>query len=308
MVTLLLCIMSFSVNANKASILPPPQKISEHVYGWIGPLPGPSKENQGFRMNLIFIVGKNAVAVVDTGYTEAMAHEMLAHIKKITNVPIKFAINSNSQPHRFMGNPVFRAAGITIIAHKDSVTRMNSMGGNFAGTIERILELSNNSVTIPKAPDRVINADTKLDLGDLVISLKNQGPAHTPAQLVVEVAKDKVVYTGDILYVERLLAVLPDSNIKSWLSAYEKLKEYGDVTFIPGHGQPGKLKTFEFSTQQYLTLLFNHMNKMVEEGVDLQEAIEKLDQSRFSKLTNYEELSGRNANLTYVEREAASFE
>jgi len=290
------------------AILPSPKQLSEHVFAWIGPLPGPSKDNQGYRMNLLFVVGKEAVAVIDTGYTEAMAKEMLFHIRAITDKPIKYAINTNSQPHRFMGNPVFREAGASIIAHEHTANRMNAQGGNFAGFIERILELPNNSVKIPKKPDRLIKNDTKLDLGDLILTLKNLGPAHTPAQLVIEVAKDKLVYTGDILYAGRVLAILPDSNTKSWISAFDKLKDYGDITFVPGHGQPGKLKDFEFSTREYLTLLHDHMNKMVDEGVDLQEAIEKLDQSKYSNLVNYEELSGRNANITYVEREAASFE
>jgi hypothetical protein len=50
------------------------------------------------------------------------------------------------------------------------------------------------------------------------------------------------------------------------------------------------------------------MNKMVEEGVDVQDAINRLDQSRFAKLANYDLLAGRNASWTYLEREAAAFE
>lgn len=298
--------------AKNTAILPPPKKISEHVYAWIGPLPGPSKENHGYRMNLVFVVGSKAVAVLDTGYTEAMAEEMLAHIRKITDKPIKYAINTNSQPHRFMGNPVFVRAKIETIAHEDSAARMESSGGNFAGSIERILELKNDSVTIPQAPDRILtiqdDAETKLDLGGVTIVLKNFGPAHTLAQLVAHIPEDNIVYAGDVLYGERLLAVQPVSNTKSWLAAFEKFKGFGDVTFIPGHGQPGPLKNFDFATRQYLDLLFTYMNKMVDEGVDVQDAIDKLDQSKFSKLANFEELSGRNASWAYLEREAASFE
>jgi glyoxylase-like metal-dependent hydrolase (beta-lactamase superfamily II) len=124
----------------------------------------------------------------------------------------------------------------------------------------------------------------------------------------VEVVQDKLVYTGDILYADRLLAVIEESNVKRWLDAYERLKQFGDVLFVPGHGQPGKLSTFDFSTRQYLALLLDHMNKMVEEGVDAQDAINRLDQSRFSKLANFEELAGRNASWTYLQREAAGFE
>jgi glyoxylase-like metal-dependent hydrolase (beta-lactamase superfamily II) len=290
------------------NILPPPQKISPHVYAWIGPLDGPSKKNQGYRMNMAFVIGDEAVAVLETGYTEAMGKEMLAHIHALTDKPIKYAINTNSRPDRFMGNPAFRAAGIPIIAHADSARNMAAQSGNFAGAIERTLELPEGSIKIPLPPDRIIKQKTQLDLGGISITLDNLGPAHTPAQLVVSIPADKVVYAGDLLYADRLLAIIPDSNTESWIKGFDKLKQYGDVTFIPGHGKPGPLSYFDFPTRQYLSLLYDHMNKMVEEGVDVQDAIDRLDQSRFAKLANYDLLAGRNASWTYLEREAAAFE
>ena len=300
---------TYAIDNNKP-IVPPPEKLTEHVYAWIGPLDGPSKENQGYRMNMVFVVGNTAVAVIDTGYTEAMAEEMLSHIKKITNLPVKYAINTNSQPDRFMGNPVFRRAGAEIIAHQKSAQRMEKQISNYVTAIENILELKPGTVTIPKKPDRIIKDDTelKLDLGGLTITLQNFGPAHTPAQLVIGIAADNIVYTGDLLYSGRLLAVLADSNVKHWLAAFDRLKQFDDALFVPGHGQPAKLDAFEFPTHQYLNLLYEHMKKMVDEGVDIQDAINQLDQSRFSKLAHFDDLAGRNASWTYLELEAASFE
>jgi glyoxylase-like metal-dependent hydrolase (beta-lactamase superfamily II) len=308
-IPVLLIAAVFSLSANAASeILPAPQKLTDHVYAWIGPLDGPSKKNQGYRMNLAFVVGNNAVAVLETGYTEAMGEAMLAHIHAITDKPVKYAVNTNSQPDRFMGNSAFRRAGATIIAHKDSAKRMAAQGANYAGNIERILELPAGSVKIPKAPDRIIDSKTELDLGGVTVVLDNFGPAHTPAQLVAAISADKVVYTGDMLYAQRLLAINTEGNIKSWLAAFDRLKQFGDVIFIPGHGQPGPLKDFDFPTRQYLELLYTHMQKKVDEGVDLQDAIDSLDQSRFSKLDNFKDLAGRNASRAYLEQEAAAFE
>ena len=48
--------------------LPAPVQVSDHTWAWIGPYGPPSKENRGFRMNLGFVVGNEAVAVIDTGY------------------------------------------------------------------------------------------------------------------------------------------------------------------------------------------------------------------------------------------------
>jgi len=310
LIALCVAMLSFSAFATKPNetILPPPKQLTEHVYAWIGPLPGPSKENQGYRMNMVFVIGNDAIAVIDTGYTEPMAKEMLAHIKRISSVPVKYAINSNSQPHRFMGNSVFKQAGATIIAHEKSAERMEKQGGNFATGIENILELKPGSIKVPTRPDKIIKGDTELDLGGLHIKLWDFGPAHTPTELVVEVAQDKLVYTGDLLYSGRLPSILSDSNVKHWIAAYDRLKQFGDVLFLPGHGQADKLTAFEFPTRQYLSLLFNHMNKMVEEGVDIQDAIKRLDQSQYKNLAIFKELSGRNASRTFLQCEAAAFE
>lgn len=298
---------SVAVASTSKPILPEPQKISTHVYAWIGPLEAPNKTNQGFRMNMAFVVGKDAIAVIDTGYTEPMAQEMLEQIKKISNHPVKYAINTNSQPHRFMGSEVFRRAGATIIAHTKSAARMKEQSTVFAGSIETALELPAGSVKSPQAPDKIINDEVKLDLGSVTLVLREFGAAHTPSELVVEIVEDKVVYASDLLVSDRLLAILTEGNIQSWLAGFERLRQFDGAIFIPGHGRPGPLANFEFATHQYLTVLFQHMSKAVDDGVDMQSAIDSLDLSAFSKLANFDELAGRNASRAYLEREAAGF-
>lgn len=90
--------------------------------------------------------------------------------------------------------------------------------------------------------------------------------------------------------------------------AFDRLKKFGDATFIPGHVQPEPLADFDLFTRQYLDLLFSHMSKMANEGVGQEDAIDSLDQSRASSLANFDDLTGRNANRAYLERKAAVFE
>ncbi|MDH5545007.1 MAG: MBL fold metallo-hydrolase [Gammaproteobacteria bacterium] len=300
----LLLLLGNSVVAS-TSILPSPQKLSQHVYAWIGPLEGPSEKNHGYRMNLVFVVGSSAVAVIDTGYTPEMAKEMLGHIRKITPLPIRYAINTSSQPHRYMGNDVFAASGAETIAHKNSVARMEASGNLFAMAIENILKKKPSDVKLPKKPTRIIEDDITLDLGNLDIHIRHMGAAHTPAQLIVEIPNDKLVYTGDLLYSERLLAILDVSDVKNWLAAYDALKQYQDIVFIPGHGQPASLEAFEFPTRSYLAMIDSHMSKAVDEMTELQDAIKSLDQSGYKHLVNFEQLAGRNANLAYLFYERA---
>jgi glyoxylase-like metal-dependent hydrolase (beta-lactamase superfamily II) len=296
-----------SASAADSSILPPPMRVTPHLYAWIGPHGGPNPENKGFRMNMGFVVGKDAVAVIETGYHEPMVREMLQHIKKITSAPVKYAINTNSQPDRFLGNEHFRRQGATIIASAPEVKRMAARGSLVAEASERLLGLKPGGIQLPNPPDRILEGDAELDLGGLKIKLIQFAAAHTPGPLVVHIPQDNAVYAGDILYSGRMLAVIDGSNVKSWIESFDRLRSFGDVTFVPGHGKPAKLSEFEFSTREYLTFLNAEMVKAVEQGKDMQDAMAKIDQSRFSKLANFKELAGRNASFAYMEAEAEAF-
>ena len=303
----ILC-LGFAQGLAAKQILPAPTKISPHVYVWIGPYEGPNKVNQGFRMNMAFVVGEHAVAVIDTGYSSSMAEEMLVYVRQVTTKPVKYAFNTNSQPHRFMGNDVFKQVGAELISHPLEAKRMQSMSGVFIGGIERALALPRDSVKFPAIPNKLIETATDYDLGGVRLSVVSHGQSHTPASLVIHVPEDNIVYAGDVLYGQRMLAILPDSGIKNWIDTFNKLKQYGKVTFIPGHGQPGTLQSFEFSTLAYLKMLYSHMTKAIDDGVDMDGSIKSLDQSKYAQLINYKQLAGRNASWAYLEAERASFE
>jgi len=295
--------------AQKYKILPKPEQISKHVYAWIGPHGGPSVKNKGYRMNMVFVVGTKSVAVLDSGYYPAMAKEMIAHIKDITPLPIKYVINSNSQPDRYLGNDAFREIGAEIVTSEKEALRMKENGNNYAMMLEMVMKFKEKDIKLPEKPSRIISRNTTLDLGGgvkLDIHLHKAG--HTPQPLIVHVTSDNTVYAGDILYSGRLLAVVPGGNIKQWKETYMYLKRFKNATFVPGHGKPAKLSVFEKPTYKYLSLLDAHMSKMVDAGIDIQDAIRRLDQSEFSYLVNYKELAGRNAHSAYLEAELAAFD
>ena len=52
-----ICLSGHTAVAAESKILPPPTRVTEHLYAWIGPHGGPSPQNKGFRMNLAFVVG-----------------------------------------------------------------------------------------------------------------------------------------------------------------------------------------------------------------------------------------------------------
>jgi len=289
------------------TILPPPTQVTPHLYAWVGSHGGPNPENRGFRMNMGFVVGRDAVAVIESGYHEPMVREMLEHIRSVTRAPVKYVINTNSQPDRFLGNEYFREQGAQIIASEPEAARMAHLGGTFAEITERALGLISGSIRVPGPPDRILNEDAELDLGQIKVKLIRFAAAHTPGPLVVQVPSDHAVYAGDILYSGRLPAVVDGGNIASWLEDFERLRKFGNVVFVPGHGKPDRLSAFEFSTREYLAFLLEAMRGSVKKGLDMQDAMAGIDQSRFAKLENYQDLAGRNASFAYLEAEAEQF-
>jgi len=306
-ITLVLFVMLSGYGyAGNNSILPAPKQVSKHVFAWIGPHEGPNVKNKGYRMNMAFVVGKHSVAVLESGYYPEMAEAMITHIKAITDKPIKYVINSNSQPDRFYGNAAFHKRGIKTYAHAEEIKRMNANANNYALMHEMVMKFKN--ARLPEPAQNAINKPVSFDLGGgVVIDVSFHKAAHTPLPLIVHVKSDNVVYAGDILYSGRLLAIVNGGNIKQWRETFNYLKKYKDATFIPGHGQPAKLSAFEKSTYEYLTLLDLHMSKMLEEDIDMQDAMKRLDQSTYSYLENYKQLAGKNANRAYQEAERAAF-
>jgi glyoxylase-like metal-dependent hydrolase (beta-lactamase superfamily II) len=293
---------------NAGSGLPEPSQVSEHAWAWIGPYGPPTKENQGFRMNMGFVIGNDRVAVIDSGYSGEMASLMIEHIRRITDRPIVYVINTNSQPHRILGNAIFRQAGAEIVVAEAAVPRITGDGAALASTAEEILGLTPGSIQPPDTPNRKLKESTKLGLGGVTLNVIPVGTAHTAGSMIIEVVEDKTVFAGDVLYGGRLPSVLPVSRVDDWIAAFETLRTFSGAVFVPGHGKPGGLTEFEDSTYEYLTTLKTHMDEAVEQGTDLQEAIGSLDQSKWQHLADFDALAGRNAHQTFLEREAAAFE
>ncbi len=114
-----------------------------------------------------------------------------------------------------------------------------------------------------------------------------------------------MLFSGDLVYVDRLLGVIPVSNTKDWLASFEAMEKLAPKKIVPGHGQVWvcDLAKAKRETKDYLVLLRGHMKTAIDKGLDLQTAINTLDQSRFKHLLNYEALKGGNASRTYLEME-----
>jgi glyoxylase-like metal-dependent hydrolase (beta-lactamase superfamily II) len=277
-------------------------KVIENVYAIVGPLGNRSPENLGNNATFGFVVTQEGIVVVDPGGTYLGAKRIHDLIKEVSALPIKYVINTGGQDHRWLGNGYFKELGAKVIASENAVAdqkarlrdilfRLNNTAGDAAtkGTVETFADIT-------------FENDYTFTLGGIMFEIHHAGTAHSPGDAFVRLPKQDVIFSGDVVYLERLLSVMSFSNSKNWVSVFEKLAAYKPKYIVPGHGKPAGLEQAQEQTYNYLTMLRNKVSKFMDEGGVIQD-VSKIDQSEYFYLENFELLKGRNVQQVYQEIE-----
>lgn len=279
-----------------------PVKVAPDVYAFIGETGGRTNINYGMNANIGFIVTNDGVVVVDSGSGYLAAKAIHQAIKAVTSQPVRYVVNTGGQDHRWLGNGYFKEQGAQIIAARPALADMQERGGMLvAGLKEVDVEMMAN--TTPAYPEKLFDKHEVLRLGGVEIHLLFFYGGHTPGDSVVWLPQSRVLFSGDLVYVDRLLGVLPFSNTKNWLASFAEMEMLKPETIVPGHGQPCNLDKARSETRDYLILLREHMKKAIAEMMDLQAGMDSLDQDGYAYLRNYGELKGGNASRIYLEIE-----
>lgn len=279
-----------------------PVSVAENVYVFIGDTDMRTYENEGMNANSGFIVTLAGVVVVDSGSSYLVAKAVHDAIRKVTRQPVKYVVNTGGQDHRWLGNGYFKTLGAEIVASRKARVDMEARGGM---ELEALRETLHEKLagTEPVYPTRLFDQSETLKRGGQEIQVRFFGGGHTPGDSVVWLPKQRILFSGDLVFTDRLLGVLPFGSTRDWLASFAEIEKLAPKLIVPGHGRVCDLAKARKDTRDYLALLRGHMKKALDEDMDLQAAITSLDQSTFKDLRHYELLSGGNANRTYLEME-----
>ena len=217
------------------------EKLGAGVWAAIGSDGGKAGANAGF------VVGDDGVAVIDTFEDPGAAKELLAEIRKITPLPIRFVINTHYHLDHVNGNDVFAAAGATILAQRN--VRDWERSENLKWWGDKIKPEVKARVESLKLPDVVYDSGVDLFLGSRKLEVRSY-PGHTGGDSIVYIHDAGVVFCGDLFWKEHIPNLI-DATTKAWVPTLDALVGYGAGKFVPGHGEPGTsldVKAF----QQYL--------------------------------------------------------
>jgi len=277
--------------------------VADGVYAYVGDKGARTYDNEGLNANIGLIVTPAGAILIDSGASYQSARKIQEAVRRVTPQPIKWVINTGGQDHRWLGNGYFLAQGAEIIAHANARADMLARGGDhLTGLTAALKERADG--TVPTLPTRFIEGlDTPLTLGGITLELRHRGGGHTPGDMMVWLPSRKVLFSGDIVYVNRMLGVIPVSNTQAWLAAFKVIEDLQPRHIVPGHGEVTDLPTAAADTRDYLLALRAHMKKAVDEGVEVSAAVKSFNAQPFMRLLNAGELMPGNASRTYLELE-----
>lgn len=279
------------------------QPVAPGVYAFIGEKGGRTYANQGLNANIGLVVTPAGALLIDSGASFKGAQQIHAAIKKITDQPVKWVINTGGQDHRWLGNGYFIGQGAEVMAHADARADMLARGGDHMASLTGVLKDQLDG-TVPTLPTRWLGGpDETLNLGGMAMEVKHRGGAHTPGDLMVWLPQQRVVFSGDIVYTDRMLSVIPVSHTGRWLQSFAALQALQPARIVPGHGQVCDLPRAQADTQHYLQTLRTHMKKAVDNGTEIGAAIQTFDATPWKHLLNAAELHPGNASRMYLELE-----
>ena len=282
-------------------------KVSERVYALVGDLGQRSATNLANNMTSGFIIADDGVVVIDSGGSAQGAKSIVQAIRTVTAAPIRWVVNSGGQDHRWFGNDYFqRVIGAKVIASEPGLQDMKARGGS---QLERIKANLDGSAadTVLAYPDVTFSKRHKLPVQGIDIELIESGGAHTRADLFVWLPQDKLVFSGDIVFADRLLGIMPGMGQK-WIVALTYLRdELQPVLVIPGHGKVASLNNAMKDSLGYLTLLRDGATQAFKNGAfDPVEASQAIDQSPYAYLVNYNDVQFRSNNAIRMAEEVFS--
>jgi cyclase len=203
---------------------PQVEEVSEGIYAYL------QLAGQWGLNNAAFVVGVDAVTLVDTCFTERRARALLEAVSTITDRPITTLFNTHEHGDHTWGNFVLPTS-TTIVSHERCRSGMAAAGlaaqGIFPGVEWGDITLRLPTVTFT---DRLT-----LWVDDLRLEARHLGPAHTTSDAVLWLPDRKILFSGDLVFHGGTPFVLMGS-VRGALGALEELKALGTETIVPGHG------------------------------------------------------------------------
>lgn len=250
--------------------------------------------------NIGFIVGREAVAVMDPGGSLVDGERLRAAIRQATPLPIKYVIMSHVHPDHVFGAPAFQRDNAQFVGHAQLPRALALREAFYRKRLEDTLGKENAGGVV--APTVLVKDHSELDLGGRVLKLTAHGIAHTDCDLSVLDKKTGTLLASDLLFVTRIPSL--DGSLRGWLKELALLKALPVQRAVPGHGPTSvNWPAGADGLEHYLGTLLRETRKAIAQGMDLETAVGTIALSERSKWKLFDDYNGHNVTQAFKELE-----
>jgi cyclase len=292
-------------------------KVADGVYAFITP-----EERTGFQSgNSIAIIGDDGVLVFDTGNIPGSTRRQIAEIRKLTDKPVRYVVNSHWHPDHNLGNSEYRAAfpGVRIIgtsatragilervptyfgqmksfAPTDSLMRLRLSTGKMRDSskmpddVRQVWSLVVRDYAEfmpevlqakPSAPDLISDDSLTVLLGSRRVKVVSPGRGNTAGDTYVYLPDERVLLTGDLV---TFPGPFPSTSyFGDWIRDLDALKALHASVIVPGHGDVQHDYAYIDMVRELLVFTRNQARDAVLRGVSLDSAQKQIDFAPFIK-------------------------
>lgn len=242
--------------------------------------------------NAAFLVTGDGVLVIDTRQHPLHGRDLIERIRRITDKPIKWVINTHAHGDHYYGNPAFKATGAAIIAHRDTV----------AGIIKneklefRRRQAFFKSMSLDPAevktvlPDVTFDSRLTLELGGRKVEIMYLGPGQNPGDTLVHFPHARALYVGGPFARKNWSNMSFTPSVDGWIALLQKIAAMDVDMFLPGHGDVGTRQDV-LDEAKLLTDVQAEVKAALAQGMSREEMVRTLRFPQYAGLRNYNRIN-----------------